>query len=149
MRSQLSSPFLLLYFVSFVLFVVHADSLDVRVIRAGEGEKTTKSTKDTKKSRNETFDAVFQKRYVEVDKQTGANPSQLHVRQPNADTRLILEEVLAASPIGDMCGESDRDDILSAFLGVTYPKSLSSPTHDDTDSPFACRQNKVGCLRIK
>ena len=65
-----------------MLFVVHSDSLDVRVIRAGKGEETTKSTKDTKKSKNETFDAVFQERCVEVDKQTGSNPGELHVGQP-------------------------------------------------------------------
>ena len=62
----------------FVLFVVHSDSLDVRVIRAGKGEETTKSTK---KSKNETLDAVLRERYVEVDKQTGSNPGQLHVGQ--------------------------------------------------------------------
>jgi hypothetical protein len=77
----LSSPSLLFFFVFFVLFVVHSDSLDVRVIRAGKVEETTKSTKDTKKSKNETFDAVLRERYVEVDKQTGLNPGQLHVGQ--------------------------------------------------------------------
>jgi len=58
--------------------MVRSDSLDVRVSRAGRGEETTK---DTKKSKNETLDAVFQERYVEVDKQTGSNPGQLHLGQ--------------------------------------------------------------------
>ena len=49
MRNQLPSRFLPLSFVSFVLFVVHSDSLDVRVIRAGKGEETTKDTKKSKK----------------------------------------------------------------------------------------------------
>ena len=45
-------------------------------------------------------------------------------RHPGRASDFPLDDYVAASPIGDMRGESDRDDIISDFLGATDSNTL-------------------------